>query len=214
MYDGFWTLLGNNVNIVSTVPMLNAAVEDFGSSLATIHLKSNEVDTDTQGKAATKYQAEDDLIALLLPVAAGLFVYAKRQNKLELMEKARDTVLAGKAEIITSLAEENATNFAPAGIATQMITDLRVRVEAYRKALGEREKSVADRVGARTTIQDLFYQMDEILGEEIDPSMELVCATNTQFYYEYFTLQVVKDTGIRHRQGPVPAPQTAAVPVK
>lgn len=73
-----------------------------------------------------KYQAEDDLIALLMPVAAGLFVYAKKQGNAELMEKARitegvlrkirDTDLAGRAETIAALAEENVQNLVPAGI--------------------------------------------------------------------------------------------------
>jgi hypothetical protein len=41
--------------------------------------------------------------------------------------------------------------------------------------------------------------------------MELIRGANTQFYNEYFTLRVVKDTGIRHKPEPIPAPQTAAI---
>lgn len=93
-----------------------------------------------------------------------------------------------------------------------MITDLKAKVEAYRTALGVRERSVAERMEARTTMQDHFYKIDEILEEEIDPAMELIRATNTQFYNEYFALRVVKDTGIRHRPEPAPAP--AATPAK
>ena len=222
MYEGVWTLFGKNAEIVNSVPMLKSSVEEFGTTLAAIHLKSSEVNTATTGKAAMKYQAEDDMITLLLPVAAGLFVYAKKQGNVELMEKARitenvlrkirDTDLAGRSKTIAALAEANVQNLVPAGITQPMITDLKAKVEAYRTALGVRERSVAERMGARTTMEDHFYKIDEIFEEEIDPAMELIRASNTQFYNEYFALRVVKYTGIRHKPEPTPAPaaQTTA----
>ena len=222
MYEGVWTLFGKNAEIINTVPMLKSSVEEFGTTLTAIHMKSSEVDTATTGKVAMKYQAEDDMIALLLPIASGLFVYAKKKGNAELMEKARvteyvlrrirDTELASRAETIAALAEENTANLIPAKITSDMIADLKIQVDAYRNALGVRERSVAERKGARITMQDHFYKMDEILGEEIDPAMELIRASNTQFYNEYFALRVVKDTGVRHRPEPEPAP--AATPVK
>ena len=60
------------------------------------------------------------------------------------------------------------------------------------------ESSVAERMGARTTMEDLFAKVDGILEEEIDPAMELIRANKTQFYNEYFALRVVKDTGDLH----------------
>jgi hypothetical protein len=193
--------------------------EEFGTTLTAIHMKSSEVDTATTGKVAMKYQAEDDMIALLVPIASCLFVYAKKKGNAELMEKARvteyvlrrirDTELASRAETIAALAEENTANLIPANITSDMIADLKIQLDAYRNALGVRERSVAERKGARITMQDHFYKMDEILGEEIDPAMELIRASNAQFYNEYFALRVVKDTGVRHNK-PEPAPAPAA----
>jgi hypothetical protein len=219
MYEGLWTFFGTNADIVTAVPMLKSSVDEFGTTLAAIHLKSSEVSTATTGKAAMKYKAEEDMIALLLPVSCALFVYAKRKGNAELMEKTRmtenglrklrDTELAGRAETIAALAGENAAYLAPAKITEDTIADLKIQVDAYRKALGDREKSVAERKGARMTLEDQFDRMDDLLEEEIDPEMELIRASNTEFYNKYFALRVVKDTGIRHRPEAVPAPGTA-----
>ena len=84
---------------------------------------------------------------------------------------------------------------------------MRVR-QIYRNALGS---SVAERMGARTTMEDLFAKVNGILEEEIDPAMELIRASKTQFYNEYFALRVVKDTGVRHRPEQIPSPAPAPV---
>jgi hypothetical protein len=155
MHEGVWIFFGKNAEIVNSVPMLKSSVEEYGTNLTAIHLKSSEVDTATTGKVAMKYQAEDDLIGILLPVASGLFVYAKKRGNAELMEKARvteyslrrlrDTELASKGETIAGLAGENAANLTSANISSDRIADLKIQVDVYRKALGEREKSVAER---------------------------------------------------------------------
>ena len=216
MYEGVWALFGKNTEIVNSVPMLKSSVDEFGTTLAAIHLKSSETSTATTGKAAMKYQAEDDMMTLLLPVAVGLFVYAKKQGNVELMEKVRiaenmlrkirDADLAGRAETIEVLAEAHVENLVSAGIAQHMINDFKTKVEAYRTDHGVRERSVAERIGARTTVEDYFYKIDEIFEEEIDSAMELIRSSNTQFYNEYFALRVVKDTGVRHKTEPTPAP--------
>jgi hypothetical protein len=67
-----------------------------------------------------------------------------------------------------------------------MIGDLKAKVQAYRNALG---RSVAERMRARTAMEDPFAKADGILEEEIDPAMELIRASKTQFYNEYFALR-------------------------
>jgi hypothetical protein len=51
--------------------------------------------------------------------------------------------------------------------------------------------------------------------EEIDPAMELIRATKTRFYNEYFTLRVVKETGVRHKpETPPPINPSTKLPAK
>jgi hypothetical protein len=221
MYEGVSTLFRTNSETVNSIQVLKDSVSEFESTMDTIRSKSAEVNNASTGKTAAKIKAEDELTSILLPVAAGLFVYAKKQNDTELKEKAkvtesglflmRDTELAGKGEEIANLAAKYTADLPIAGITEKMISDLKSKSDAYRVALGSRESSVAERIGARTSMQDLFVKADDILEEEIDPAMELVRGSNTQFYNEYFAARVIKDLGIRHRQQ---ATAPAAAPAK
>jgi len=47
-------------------------------------------------------------------------------------------------------------------------------------------------------MEDLFAKVDGIWEEEIDPALELICASKTQFYNEHIALRLIKDTEIRH----------------
>lgn len=216
MYEGVLTFFSANADTINNVPMLKDSVVGFNSIITALRLKSTEAENASTGKTAVKSQAEDNLVSLLLPVASGLFVYARKQNKNELKEKARitetilrrlrDTELASKGDLIASLATEQIANLTPAGITDTMIADLKAKVQAYRNAIDARESGVAERMGARTSMEDLFDKVDGILEEEIDTAMEAIRANKTQLYNEYFSLRVIKDMGIRHRPEQVPSP--------
>lgn len=40
MYEGVWTLFSKNTEIVNSVPMLKSSVDEFGTTLSAIHMKS------------------------------------------------------------------------------------------------------------------------------------------------------------------------------
>jgi hypothetical protein len=76
---------------------------------------------------------------------------------------------------------------------------LKCSVEKFGTSLGTiyLKLSVED----TTTVEKLkehFYNMDEILEEEIDPAIELIHSANPQFYKEYFTLRAMIPTGLQH----------------
>ena len=52
---------------------------------------------------------------------------------------------------------------------------------AYTSAIGISESSVADRKGARESMGGLFDKMEELLNEEFDSYLELLCPTETEF---------------------------------
>lgn len=224
MYEGVNVLFRDNTATVDSIPTLKESVERFKTTLASIPLKVSEVNNASTGKAAVKNQLEDELVTLLLPIAAGLYISAKKQNNVELMEKVRitesglrkyrDTDLANKATSIATFAEANTQSLVAACITDVMIAALKAKAQAYLTSVGARESSVAERMGARTSLEDLFYKIDELLEEEIDPAMELIRGTNTQFYNGYFALRVVKDTGVRHRPEQTPAPAPAMATAK
>lgn len=221
-YEGIAKFFQDEAETVNSVQVLKESATEFTATLEGIRSKLAETKNASTGKTAAKNQAEDALIAAMLPVASGVFIYAKKKNDVELKEKVkvtesglrqmRDTELANRGEDIAALAEEVLANLAPSNITADSIAALKAKAQAYRTSIGARESGVAGRMGARTSMEDLFTKADEILEEEIDPAMELIRATKTQFYNEYFTLRVVKDTGVRHKPEPEPAQAAAATP--
>ncbi|HVN48033.1 MAG TPA: hypothetical protein VMU30_04345 [Bacteroidota bacterium] len=117
-----------------------------------------------------------------------------------LLRKLRDTALPDKAEEIAKLADANMPALAAANITADTITALRAKAAAYLDAIGARESSMGKRKGARTSMEEDFDEMDEILDEELDPAMELVRTSNPEFYNAYYALRPVKNTGVRHEK--------------
>jgi hypothetical protein len=91
-----------------------------------------------------------------------------------------------------------------------MLTDLEGKIQAFSSSIGQRESSVAERMGARGNLMELFDVADKTLTEELDRLMELVRGSQTQFYNEYFAARVIKDLGTRHRPARVTASQPGA----
>jgi hypothetical protein len=58
--------------------------------------------------------------------------------------------------------------------------------------LSEEDTATAEKM------KEHFYNMDEIMEEEIDPAIELIHSANPQFYKEYFTLRAMMPTGLQH----------------
>ena len=73
---------------------------------------------------------------------------------------------------------------------------------------------MADRIGARGTMADLFDKVAELLNEEFDRYMELLRSTETEFYNKYFAARVVKDIGVRHKANAPAPPAPATTPAK
>ncbi|MDD8018847.1 MAG: hypothetical protein PHP42_10780 [Bacteroidota bacterium] len=220
MYEGLLTLLQTNDAKVKSVGGFSQAVTELTAMVNELKTKSTEVNGATAGKTQTKYNAEDALVSLLLPICSAVYLHGRKQNNAEIKEKAhmtesrlrsmRDTELAAFGGVIADLATANAEGVAAFGITAEKVTELIAKAQAYSTAIGVRESSVAERKGARGSMSDLFDKADELLSEEIDRFMEMLRANETEFYNMYFSVRVVKDTGARHRTNgdPVPAPAT------
>jgi hypothetical protein len=218
MYEAVQSLLDANSDKTTAVPAFAGTIAKLKGTLQGIKSKATEVEGASAGKVATKNQAEDELLNVLMPVSSALFVLGGAQKDLELKEKAnvsesalrkmRDTELVGKASLLLSLANQRAKALGGYGISPEMLTDLEGKISSFSASIGQRESSVAERVGARANLLELFDVADRTLTEELDRMMELVRGSQTQFYNEYFAARVIKDLGTRHR----PAQQDSSKP--
>jgi hypothetical protein len=78
---------------------------------------------------------------------------------------------------------------------------LKGSVEEFGTSLGTIYLNLSEANTTTTNkMEELFYKMDEILEEKIDPAIELIRSTNPQFYKEYLALRSTKNTGVLQRQ--------------
>ncbi|MCL5268385.1 MAG: hypothetical protein M1469_09820 [Bacteroidetes bacterium] len=217
MYTSVDTLLEMNIEKTGEIPAFEQSITAFRGHSTDLKNKSLEFGKATAGKSETKWNAEDDLIGSLLPVASGLKVLAKRKSNPELAEivdvtetslrRMRDTELVTRARTIHTEAGKLTADLVQFGATSEKLADLGVKIDAYEKSIGGRESSVAQRMGARQAMIDLFGKVDDDL-EEIDNLMELLRAKYPDFYNEYQAARTVKDTGVRHRKSELPANTT------
>ena len=218
-YEGVLNILKGNQDKTSAVPVFVDSIGELDSIVSKIKIKAAEKAEATSGKTSAKYLAEDELIGLLLQVAASLVIRGRREKEMALKESAyvtesglrrmRDTELSTKANSIYELAVSRAADLQTFGVTAEKLTALKGNIEAYGKALGARESSVSERMGASQSLVDLFKEADGQLDEEIDGLMEHFRSDYPQFYNEYFAAREIKDAGVRHRE-PTPAPPPPA----
>ena len=98
---------------------------------------------------------------------------------------------------------------------SSMLDDLKARITAYDVAVKEVASGMAERVGAKTAVSDLFMQADGVLKEELDPMMLIFRVTDPEFYSRrrknvigprgaipfcsrFSAARVIKDIGVKH----------------
>jgi hypothetical protein len=218
MYKSVLTDLDSNKSKTDTVAAFAEPIMEFRTTVQAIESKTSQMDNAITGKTSTKLKAEDELIRVLLPIAAALYTYGRKQNNAEISEKVkvqesylrrmRDTELVIKARSIHALAVANVGSLGDYGITDVKVDDLSDKIENYNTSLGQRESGTAVRSGARLSLTELFAKADDILENSLDPLMELLRETFTEFYNEYFAARVIKDLGIVHEPEPPPTPPT------
>lgn len=202
------------------LPALKSAADRLDSVLAKLKEKLQDTMTVSKGKKETKSEAEDALLNELVTVSKGLYAYAAVTGNPEIREKVRvtesqlrymrDTELVAKSRTISGVGAENQSKVGDYGVTAERLTSLNARIDAFEKAIGERESSVAQRKGARSSVYENFDQAMGILVDEIDNLMEPFKATDPQLFNEYSEARVVKDVGLRHRPPPPPPPPDQA----
>ncbi len=220
MYEAVRSFLKANGDKLAGIPALVSATGDFDTVVEQIKAKGLEVDNSTSGKAQKKADAEEALVDSLLPVSAALLALASVNKDPELkakvaasesqLRKMRDTDLAKKAEGIRQAGTANLSAAADFGLTQEMLADLDSRIKTFNVALGDRESSVGQRVGAKSAMIELYGVADEILSGRLDNLITLLRKKEPQLCEEYNSTRVIRDVGLRHKPVASPQEQTAA----
>jgi hypothetical protein len=221
MYEGVKTLLLQNQDKTTEVPAFEESMTSFTTLLGELDQLAQDFGKATAGKAENKREAEDALVAALMPICSALFTYARKQNNIELkaiadmteyeFRRLRDTDFKTKAGIILDEAEKYAADLVPYAVNAEKVAAARTMWTTFNEAMGKRESSTSERKGVRKSMEQVFSEIDELLADEIDRHMEHLKQNYSQFCEQYFSARMVKDIGVRHRID-VPKPTPAPVP--
>jgi hypothetical protein len=220
MYTATLELLKDNAGKTAMTPAFAASFARLDSLVTQVLDKDKERMGKTPGKVAAKDEAEDALVTATMIVASAVAAFARSKGDIQLKEKAhvfegylrhaRSNEQINIAKLTYDLAKNNEEGLAAFAITPTMLENLKSKIAAYDAALKDVASGVAERMGARTAVSELFIQVDEVLKEEIDPMMQIFRVTDPEFYNQYRAVRVIKDIGVRHAK----AVQTAgAVPV-
>ena len=215
MYNATLELLKDNAARGAGIQAFAASLAKLEALVSQIQEKDKERMGKTPGKVAAKDGAEDALTVSAVTIAAELSALAQTTGNPELKKRAhltettfraaRSTEQINIANLIYDLGKANQEALAPFGITPAMIEELKSLVAAYDAALKDLAGVMAERVGARTAVAEMFNKADELLKDELDPVMHIFRLTDPELYDDYRAARVIKDIGVRHVKAPEPA---------
>jgi hypothetical protein len=219
MYAATVKLLKDSAAKTAVIPAFAGSLAKMESILTQIGDKDKERMGKTTGKHAVMDEAEDALMTATIIVASALSAFARSVGNTQLKERvhisetylrhARSNEQINIAKITYDLAKANEQGLAAFGVDSTMLDDLMSRVSSFEAAVKQWSSGVAERVGARTAVGELFVQADEVLKEDLDPIMQVFRVKDPEFYNDYRAARVIKDIGVRHNktgQPTTPAP--------
>ena len=210
MYRSVLGLVETNNTSASSFPGIAESVQSFKDVVLAIESKDVEVQYASTGKAISRKEAQDQLMAILVPVQAGIYAFAEAQNNGELKAKVstpksklanmRDVRLADTAGAVLTLTRANAESLPTHGVVAGMIDRLEASVQSFTRTIEQAESSHSARKAARKSQLELIAEADAILSEKIDKYVEILRQSDPQLYDAYFDARLIKDAGIRHLQ--------------
>jgi hypothetical protein len=212
MYIATVELLRDNAARGAGIQAFAASLAKLDALVSQIRDKDKERMGKTPGKVAAKDGAEDALTASTILVAAALSALGQTTGNPELKQRAhitesyfrtaRSTEQINVANLLYDLGKANQEGLAAFGVTPAMIEELKSRVAAFDAALKDVASGMAERVGARTALAEMFNKADELLREELDPVMHIFRITDPELYNDYRAARVIKDIGVRHLKTP------------
>lgn len=203
MYKAVNVVLDKYQSAIDQIPAFVQCENDFKSKLDLISENDTKYKTTLKGAKATKDDAEDELIGVIMKVARPVYVFARRKKDENLkaltrwtdsgLKKLRDTELLQIGKNISNKITENVSELADFGITSAISDDFQATVKAYDDALGGRDSKSTESKTARKDLTDDFYDADDILKEDLDSMIESVKSDHPQFYKEYHAARIIKD---------------------
>jgi len=170
--------------------------------------------TITKGKTDTKLDAQERMIASVKAVSAALRTYAHHKGDLETKSVAsvreyqlriyRDEEQLRHATVILAELDAVASDLVAYGITPEVLSAYRATVEAFGRALLTRDASVSERTVTHATLAALIVEVGGLLGEELDPLMQMIRGEHPKVYDGYRSIRVTRSLAVRYRKNAEP----------
>jgi len=203
MFKAVDTVLSKYETIVNGLPSLVNVCSAFRQNLAAIDSTLMVQEGQITGVAEQKQKEEDEMITVVMRVAAAMYVYAQDKNDLELSAKVTlsknikglsDTRLLNIAKTVLSLAQGIADNaLANYGISAETITLLEKEIADFERLVTMPRSAVVTRSQATTQLAGLFTLTGDLLRDKMDKLTLILATDNEVFYNEYRAARIIVD---------------------
>jgi hypothetical protein len=157
----------------------------------------------TTGVTGDKQQAKEQAITLAIKVGSATFAYASVTENLTLqglvnytksaLDKSRDTVLIDKLKVIYEAGNDNVANLADYGITAADITAFETAITSYTEQVQNPRTAIAEGAAATDRLAEIFDTIDGILKKQMDKLMEVLKASDDEFYVKYRKARIIVD---------------------
>ena len=210
MYRGVLTVLDASTDNTAAVPAVKEATEKFRSIVAAIDMHAETQANGSKAKTTAKLDSERILRVRLNRTRAVLHAEAHSTGNQELItETGRpesyyknlpDEQLLKQAVVIHALAVKHAGLISTAVNGRTIIDELKIAIDQFAAALGEREMSVAVRKSSRGQLAHRISEADKHLANCLDNLLELFRDSDPNLYDAYFAARETKNLGPRRRK--------------
>ncbi|HVO75494.1 MAG TPA: hypothetical protein VMT35_15800 [Ignavibacteriaceae bacterium] len=217
MMDAVLSYLTLNAAAISKSTGLTEAIDKLTVLMEAIWVKDNEKSGAKAGKSDKKNSSKESLEQQTLDIAAGLFLWGKRNKSPEIkalaeMKKSdftrlRDAVKITKAKAIFNAAAGKDLSFAD--ITEEDIVNLGKAADDFKKNIGDISTAAASKIGAGITLDQMIDEAIKLMNEDFDKYMKHYETKNLQLYASYKAARVIHDKGGKQANH-TEIPQTAA----
>jgi len=196
--------LAANSTITANLPNFSTYFTPIQAGITSIQTIREQQEFDKTGITVNKSQQRTTLIAQAIDVERRVIAYATNVNNAVLLaetsytesdlKRSPDTVLKDRCQVIYDRANTNVAALATYGVTAAILTSLQAAITNFNAAIPKPRIGIADKKLATEQLVTLFDTLDSNFAK-IDVLVEMVKATQVNFYNEYRTLRKIIDTG-------------------
>lgn len=192
-----------NATVVNTTPALAAALDEFKAKIALIHAAAPTSANVITGFATDKTAQKKSVSQMAAVIAGQIYAYASKNKNPVLKEavdfsasdiyRTKDGELAARCQTIHDLGVTNIAALADFGVTNAALTELQTAIQAYVDSAPKPRSAIADRSTVKRNIENLFFEAEDILIEQMDKLVESMSKTQPDFVNTYKSARVIID---------------------